>query len=255
MTYCLANRIDHGLVFVSDSGTNAGADQISAHSRMHRFGGNGERTFTLLSAGDLATTQGVVAAIRRDIRRNAKANLMNIEDLPAAAEHVGRTSIREQAKHRGARLDKEFLPAARPTSDRSARQATSCAATPFLQIGEGKRSTACRFRTASSPGNLPGRGAEAHPRARGFHHAQQRGTGRAASGMPRPTRRHVLSRSLSSARRVRYAPAAPATDMVGQHPGGIRQPAQRHRDVRPCRQGKPPQTTAVSVRSLDDYGR
>ncbi len=136
MTYCLANRIDHGLVFVSDSGTNAGADQISAHSRMHRFGGNGERTFTLLSAGDLATTQGLVAAIRRAIRRNAKANLMNIEDLPAAAEHVGRTSIREQAKHRGARLDKEFLPAARsaaarPTSDRSARQATSCAATPL----------------------------------------------------------------------------------------------------------------------------
>ena len=41
MTYCLAISVDDGLVFASDSRTNAGADQISTYSKMHLFGGNG----------------------------------------------------------------------------------------------------------------------------------------------------------------------------------------------------------------------
>ena len=64
--------MDQGLVFASDSRTNAGADQISTYSKMHRFGANGERTLVLLSAGNLATTQSVVAAVERDIRVEAK---------------------------------------------------------------------------------------------------------------------------------------------------------------------------------------
>ena len=37
MTYCLAIRLEEGLVFCSDSRTNAGADRVSTYSKMHRF--------------------------------------------------------------------------------------------------------------------------------------------------------------------------------------------------------------------------
>ena len=37
MTYCLAIQLDEGLVFCSDSRTNAGADRVSTYSKMHRF--------------------------------------------------------------------------------------------------------------------------------------------------------------------------------------------------------------------------
>ena len=112
MTYCLAICVDDGLVFASDSRTNAGADQISTYSKMHRFGGNGERMLTLLSAGNLATAQGVVASIERDIRQDAKTNLMNVEDLQTAAEYIGRISTEEQEKHRVTRPAEDFLPEA-----------------------------------------------------------------------------------------------------------------------------------------------
>ena len=70
---------------------------------MYRFGANGERTLVLLSAGNLATTQSVVARIERDIRVEAWANLMNVEDLPTAAEYIGAISAEEQEKHRSVR--------------------------------------------------------------------------------------------------------------------------------------------------------
>ena len=63
MTYCVAIKVDQGLVFCSDSRTNAGVDQISTFSKMHTFCGDGERFFVLLSAGNLATTQAVVAKL------------------------------------------------------------------------------------------------------------------------------------------------------------------------------------------------
>ena len=115
MTYCLAIRVDDGLVFALDSRTNAGADQISTYSKMHRFAAQGERTLTLLSSGNLATSQGVVTRIRRDIRTSARTNLMNVEDLQAAAEYVGGISTEQQHKHRGVRPgagSEEFVPEA-----------------------------------------------------------------------------------------------------------------------------------------------
>ena len=109
MTYCVAISVADGIVFASDSRTNAGADQISTYSKMHRFGGDGQRAFTLLACGNLATTQSVVAQIERDIGSRADVNLLNAPDLPAAAEYVGKLSIDEQHKHRGS---EDFAPEA-----------------------------------------------------------------------------------------------------------------------------------------------
>ena len=111
MTYCLAMTLKEGLVFLSDSRTNAGVDQISTFSKMHRFG-NEDRFFTLLSSGNLATTQGVIHAIERDIENAAAENLLSVVEFVDAAEYIGRVSTEEQAKHQSKRLDQEFVPEA-----------------------------------------------------------------------------------------------------------------------------------------------
>jgi putative proteasome-type protease len=59
MTYCVGMRLNEGLVFLSDSRTNAGVDQISTFRKMTVFEHPGERLMVLLSAGNLAITQAV----------------------------------------------------------------------------------------------------------------------------------------------------------------------------------------------------
>ncbi|MCA3215835.1 MAG: proteasome-type protease [Burkholderiales bacterium] len=52
-------KLDRGMVFLSDSRTNAGVDQISTFRKMTVFEHPGERLMVLLSAGNLAITQAV----------------------------------------------------------------------------------------------------------------------------------------------------------------------------------------------------
>lgn len=64
MTYCVAMRLNEGLVFLSDSRTNAGLDQISTFRKMTVFEQPGERMMVMLSAGNLAITQSVRQLLR-----------------------------------------------------------------------------------------------------------------------------------------------------------------------------------------------
>ena len=57
MTYCCALRLEQGLVFISDTRTNAGVDHISVFRKLHTFGVTGERFIALQTAGNLATTK------------------------------------------------------------------------------------------------------------------------------------------------------------------------------------------------------
>ncbi|SIO20888.1 proteasome-type protease [Vannielia litorea] len=63
MTYCVGMRLDRGLVFMSDTRTNAGVDNISIFKKMHSWEVPGDRVITLMSAGNLATTQAVVSIL------------------------------------------------------------------------------------------------------------------------------------------------------------------------------------------------
>ena len=98
MTYCVAVKVDQGLVFVSDSRTNAGVDNISTYAKMHQFFGDGERFFVLLSAGNLATSRAVVARVERDIEEGAEPSLATVARMTDAAEYVGQVSVDEQRK-------------------------------------------------------------------------------------------------------------------------------------------------------------
>jgi len=60
MTYCLGLYLEEGLVFLSDTRTNAGVDNVSTYCKMHHFHEDQERLIVLLSSGNLAVTQAVL---------------------------------------------------------------------------------------------------------------------------------------------------------------------------------------------------
>ena len=77
MTYCVAAALSSGIVFASDSRTNAGVDHVATFSKMTVFEVPGERVIVMLTAGNLATTQSVASLLRSRAAKgiHARANL------------------------------------------------------------------------------------------------------------------------------------------------------------------------------------
>jgi putative proteasome-type protease len=99
MTYCVATMIDAGIVFASDSRTNAGVDNISTFRKMKLFERSGERVLVVLSSGNLAVTQASLNHLDQAIRRNdGSPNLMNVGTMYEVAELIG-NALRE-VRHR-----------------------------------------------------------------------------------------------------------------------------------------------------------
>jgi len=63
MTYCVGVKLDEGMIFTSDSRTNAGMDSIGKFCKMTVFERPGERVVVLLSSGNLAGTQAVIGIL------------------------------------------------------------------------------------------------------------------------------------------------------------------------------------------------
>ncbi|MDZ4200847.1 MAG: peptidase [Gallionella sp.] len=95
----MAINTDEGVVFCSDSRTNAGFDNISTYTKMHSFVWPGERTFVLLSAGNLATTQSVVKRLWSDIEEAAQVNLRSVPNMLAASDYIASISAAVQKQH------------------------------------------------------------------------------------------------------------------------------------------------------------
>ena len=99
MTYCLAIKVEEGLVFASDSRTNAGLDNIGTYTKMFTYN-VGDRAFVILTAGNLATSQAVYHQIEKDLENsNNETNLNLCEDIEAVADYVGKLSIEQQSKN------------------------------------------------------------------------------------------------------------------------------------------------------------
>lgn len=102
MTYCLAMRLDEGLLFLSDTRTNAGVDNVSTYRKLHVFQPGDGRLFVLQSAGNLATTQEVLDRIERDLA-GGDVSLATVEHLFEAALYIGSLG-REVAERHAAAL-------------------------------------------------------------------------------------------------------------------------------------------------------
>ena len=68
MTYCVGMMLDKGLVLMSDTRTNSGVDNISVFRKMFTWNVPGERIITLLTAGNLASTQAVISQLEERMK-------------------------------------------------------------------------------------------------------------------------------------------------------------------------------------------
>lgn len=93
MTYCVGLKLDRGLVFMSDTRTNAGVDNISKFRKMFTWEAPGERVITILTAGNLATTQAVISLLeeRTKAPKDRKPGILQAPTMFQVATLVGDT--------------------------------------------------------------------------------------------------------------------------------------------------------------------
>ena len=72
MTYCLGIKINKGLLFMSDTRTNAGVDNISTFKKIFTFNYKEKVYITILASGNLATTQFLVNSLNDIFREKNK---------------------------------------------------------------------------------------------------------------------------------------------------------------------------------------
>ena len=90
MTYCVAMSLDAGMIFASDSRTNAGVDQISRFSKMRTFVRVGDRVIVMLSSGNLSITQNAINILeQRGRSADGELNLWNASSMFDVARLLG----------------------------------------------------------------------------------------------------------------------------------------------------------------------
>jgi putative proteasome-type protease len=98
MTYCVALKLNAGLVFASDSRTNAGVDQIACFKKMRTFSNQGDRVIVTMSSGNLSITQSALNLLEQRGHHSEQANLWNAESMFDVATLLG-DCLREVRKH------------------------------------------------------------------------------------------------------------------------------------------------------------
>jgi putative proteasome-type protease len=93
MTYCLSLLCREGIVFLSDSRTSAGVDNITIHPKMRIYAREGDRVLCLLSSGNLSLTQSVAAMIEEDMAESGPEGtlpcLLNRDSLYETVRYLG----------------------------------------------------------------------------------------------------------------------------------------------------------------------
>jgi putative proteasome-type protease len=151
MTYCVAIKVNDGLVFAADTRTSAAVDDVRTYNKIHAFEFPGDRVFVVMTAGNLATTQAVLAQARRDIDAGpGTTSLATVRHMYDAAEYLGGVSVRAQKSAQAdlgeSRVDLRatFILGGQIRNEAPALYLVyaegNCIAcspeTPFLQIGE-----------------------------------------------------------------------------------------------------------------------
>jgi len=112
MTYCVGLRLNRGLVFMSDTRTGAGVDNILRFRKLFTWAVPGERAIVLMTSGNLATTQAVVSLIeeRTKAPSERRPSILELPTMFQVARHVGET-LREvilSSAPTGQRADSSF---------------------------------------------------------------------------------------------------------------------------------------------------
>jgi putative proteasome-type protease len=153
MTYCVALLLDAGMVFASDSRTNAGVDHVAVFRKMHLIQREGERVICILSSGNLSITQSTVNLLEHNTRSgDANKTVTNASSMFEIADLVG-NALREVRRRDAQYLQQSNIDASasfivggqirgepqrlfQVYSEGNFIEAT--AETPYFQIGESK---------------------------------------------------------------------------------------------------------------------
>ena len=92
MTYCIGIKTNEGLVFASDSRTNAGLDNYSTYKKMFSYS-VGDRCIVILTSGNLSTSQFVYNTITEDLEsKNPITSLITCKNFDEIASYIGMLS-------------------------------------------------------------------------------------------------------------------------------------------------------------------
>lgn len=90
MTYCVGLCLEDGLVLLSDTRTNAGVDHIATFSKMHVIEVPDERVLVIMSAGNLAISQSVIAFAQNGVEVDGAVQTLHaVQSMFAAAQLIG----------------------------------------------------------------------------------------------------------------------------------------------------------------------
>ena len=92
MTYCVALKLNAGLVLLSDTRTNAGLDNIATYRKMFFFEEPGERVIAIMTAGSLSVTQTTISRLREAIEdpdADERTSIMRCPTMLGVADIVG----------------------------------------------------------------------------------------------------------------------------------------------------------------------
>lgn len=152
MTYCVGMVLEEGLVFASDSRTNAGVDHVSTFCKMTVVETPGQGVIVLLNSGNLATTQQVVSRIKQQAI-DAQKPLTSHASMFSVAELVGselrktiHTAVNEAPEQSDVDFTATFLVGGQVRGEAprlfmvypQGNFIESTTDTPFFQIGESK---------------------------------------------------------------------------------------------------------------------
>ena len=152
MTYCVGMVLEEGLVFASDSRTNAGVDHVSTFCKMTVVETPGQGVIVLLNSGNLATTQQVVSRIKQQAI-DAQKPLTSHASMFSVAELVGselrktiHTAVNDAPEQSDVDFTATFLVGGQVRGEAprlfmvypQGNFIESTTDTPFFQIGESK---------------------------------------------------------------------------------------------------------------------
>ena len=92
MTYCVGLKLNQGLVFMSDTLTNAGIDNVNTNKKMFFWSNKNERSVVLLTSGNLATSQATINLINEaiDNPNNDNDNILKTKSMFQVARIIGK---------------------------------------------------------------------------------------------------------------------------------------------------------------------
>lgn len=102
MTYCVGIRLNAGLVFLADTRTNAGVDQVGSCRKLSVFENPGDRMLVLMTAGNLSISQSVRQLVSDHVGADGQT-IWNAPNMYAAARIIGE-AVRTVHKQEAATL-------------------------------------------------------------------------------------------------------------------------------------------------------